>query len=194
MAGEQSTRRARTRGGRNGDPMTGPYVIGCDIGSQGTNTALYGADGKLVASAYEAYDVLYPHPGWAEQDPREWIDAIHATVRRVLAQLPDGASAVKAISFGSQLDGMVVCDDRGNSLRNAIIWMDRRAEAQAEALAKRMPRADFYGHVGANLDSSHAAFKAMWVRDEEPEVFAAAARLMPPGSYAVQAAAGVSMV
>ena len=45
--------------------MTGPYVIGCDVGSQGTNTALYSADGKLVASAYQAYDVLFPHPGWA---------------------------------------------------------------------------------------------------------------------------------
>ena len=87
--------------------MTGPYVIGCDVGSQGTNTALYSADGKLVASAYQAYDVLFPHPGWAEQDPREWIKALHSTIRRVLEQVEP--SAVKAISFGSQLDGMVVC-------------------------------------------------------------------------------------
>jgi len=44
-------------------------VIGCDVGSQGTNAALYGVDGSLVASVYEAYDVAFPHPGWAEQDP-----------------------------------------------------------------------------------------------------------------------------
>ena len=174
--------------------MSGPYVIGCDIGSQGTNTALYSANGRLVASAHKAYDVLYPHPSWAEQDPREWTDAVHQTVREVLSQVREGASAVKAISFGSQLDGMVVCDARGNPLRRALIWMDRRAEAQAEAVAKRMPRADFYRHAGANLDSSHAVFKALWVRDEESDVFASAARLMPPGSYVVQAAAGVCMV
>ena len=47
----------------------GPYVIGCDVGSQGTNAALYAADGTLVASAYEAYDLSFPHPAWAEQDP-----------------------------------------------------------------------------------------------------------------------------
>ena len=40
----------------------GPFVIGCDVGSQGTNSALYSAGGELVASAYEAYDVLFPHP------------------------------------------------------------------------------------------------------------------------------------
>ena len=174
--------------------MTGPYVIGCDIGSQGTNTALYSDDGRLVASAYEAYDVLFPRPGWAEQDPRAWINALHSTLRRVLDEVTEGASAVKAISFGSQLDGMVVCDAQGKPLRNAMIWMDRRAEAQAAAMAQRVTREDFYHQVGTNLDSSHAVFKALWVKDEEPDVFARAARLMPPGSFVVQEAAGVSMV
>ena len=174
--------------------MTGPYVIGCDIGSQGTNTALYSDDGRLVASAYEAYDVLFPRPGWAEQDPRAWINALHSTLRRVLDEVTEGASAVKAISFASQLDGMVVCDAQGKPLRNAMIWMDRRAEAQAAAMAQRVTREDFYHQVGTNLDSSHAVFKALWVKDEEPDVFARAARLMPPGSFVVQEAAGVSMV
>jgi xylulokinase len=172
--------------------VSGPYVIGCDIGSQGTNTALYSADGTLVASAYQGYDVLFPHPAWAEQDPRLWIDALHTTIHQVLKHVEP--SAVKAISFGSQLDGMVVCDARGAPLRNAMIWMDRRAEAQAAAVAQRVGREDFYRHVGANLDSSHAVFKALWVRDEEPEVFAKAARLMPPGSFAVQEAVGMPMV
>src|SRR5439155_121670 len=133
-------------------------------------------------------------PGWAEQDPRAWINALHSTLRRVLDEVTEGASAVKAISFGSQLDGMVVCDAQGKPLRNAMIWMDRRAEAQAAAMAQRVTREDFYHQVGTNLDSSHAVFKALWVKDEEPDVFASAARLMPPGSFVVQEAAGVSMV
>src|SRR5439155_4597496 len=150
--------------------------------------------GRLVASAYEAYDVLFPRLGWAEQDPRAWISALHSTLRRVLDEVTEGGSAVKAISFGSQLDGMVVCDAQGKPLRNAVIWMDRRAEAQAAAFAQRVSREDFYHHVGTNLDSSHAVFKALWVRDEEPDVFASAGRLMPPGSFVLQEAAGVAMV
>ena len=172
--------------------MTGPYVIGCDVGSQGTNTALYTAGGELVASAYEGYDVLFPHPGWAEQDPRLWVDALHKTIHEVLQHVEP--SAVKALSFGSQLDGMVVCDANGAPLRNALIWMDRRAEDQAADLAQRVSPADFYHHVGANLGSSHAVFKALWVKEQEPDLFARAACLMPPGSFVVRHAAGLPMV
>jgi xylulokinase len=174
--------------------VTGPYLIGCDVGSQGTNAALYAADGTLVASAYEAYDVAFPHPGWAEQDPRLWTAAVAASIARLLAQVPEGPAAVKGLSFGSQLDGMVVCDAKGEPLRPAMIWMDRRAEPQAAAVAARLSPADFYHHTGANLDSSHAVFKALWVRDQEPEVFAEAAHLMPPGSYVLRDAAGVLAV
>jgi xylulokinase len=174
--------------------MTGPYVIGCDVGSQGTNAALYTADGALVASAYEGYDVSFPHPGWAEQDPRLWTTALHAAIARLVRKVPEGPSAIQGLSFGSQLDGMVVCDEKGRPLRPAMIWMDRRAEAQATAIAGRISRADFYRHVGANLDSSHAVFKAMWVRAEEPETFEEAAHLMSPGSYVLHEAAGVLAV
>ena len=174
--------------------MTGPYVIGCDVGSQGTNAALYAADGRLVASAYEAYDVAFPHPGWAEQDPRLWTAAVAASIARLLAEVTEGPEAVTALSFGSQLDGMVLCDAKGEPLRPAMIWMDRRAEPQAAAVAGKLSPADFYHHTGANLDSSHAVFKALWVRDQEPEVFAEAAHLMPPGSYVLRDAAGVLAV
>src|SRR4030095_14482798 len=85
--------RGRPQDGRG--PMTGPYVIGCDVGSQGTNAALYAADGRLVASAYEAYDVAFPHPGWAEQDPRLWTAAMAAGIARPLARAPAGPARAK---------------------------------------------------------------------------------------------------
>jgi xylulokinase len=174
--------------------VRGPYVIGCDVGSQGTNAALYAADGTLVASAYQPYDVSFPHPGWAEQDPRLWTSALRAAIARLLREVPEGPSAVKGLSFGSQLDGMVVCDANGEPVRPAMIWMDRRAEAQAAKVATRISPHEFYRQVGANLDSSHAVFKAMWVRDEEPEVFKAAASLQSPGSFVLREAAGVLAV
>jgi xylulokinase len=174
--------------------VSGPYVIGCDVGSQGTNAALYSADGTLVASAYEGYDLSFPHPTWAEQDPRLWATALERTVGKLVSGVPEGPSAVKGISFGSQLDGMVVCDADGRALRPAMIWMDRRAEPQAAAVAQRLSPRDFYRHVGANLDSSHAAFKALWVRDEEPDVWKDVRILMSPGTYALRAVSGVTAI
>jgi xylulokinase len=170
--------------------VTGPYVIGCDVGSQGTNCALYAADGTLVASSYQAYDLSFPFPGAAEQDPDLWPVAVAGGVRELLDELPEGPSAVKGLSFGSQLDGMVVCDGDARPLRPAMIWMDRRAERQAAAVAEKMSPAEFYRRVGANLDSSHAVFKALWVRDEEPEQWAMAATLMSPGTFVLREIAG----
>ena len=167
-----------------------PYVISCDVGSQGTNCALYAADGSLVASSYQTYDLAFPFPGAAEQDPDAWPEATAAGVRELLGHVPQGPSAVKGLSFGSQLDGMVVCDADGRPLRPAMIWMDRRAEAQATAVAERISPEDFYRAVGANLDSSHAVFKALWVRDEEPELWTKAATLMSPGTFVLKEIAG----
>ena len=168
----------------------GPYVIGCDVGSQGTNCALYAADGTLVASAYRGYDLAFPFPGAAEQDATRWPAAVTDGVRELLGHVPGGPTAVKGLSFGSQLDGMVVCGADGRPLRPAMIWMDRRAEAQAARVAERIAPEDFYRSVGANLDSSHAVFKALWVRDEEPDVWAQATFLMSPGTYVLKEVAG----
>jgi xylulokinase len=173
--------------------VSGRYVIGCDVGSQGTNAALYAEDGTLVTSRYEPHDLSFPHPGWAEQDATEWPKAVAASVGAVAREAGDPASVV-GLSFGSQLDGMVVCDADGRPLRPAMIWMDRRAEAQAAALSERISPADFYRLSGTNLDSSHAVFKAMWVRDEEPEVFSRAAHLLPPGAYVLREITGVLAV
>ncbi len=170
------------------------YVIGCDVGSQGTNAALYSADGTLIASAYETYPLSFPRPTWAEQDPDEWTAAAIRACRRLVAECQGGAEAIVGMSFGTQLDGMVVTDAAGRPVRPAMIWMDRRAEAQAAELAGRMAPTDFYRAVGANLDSSHAVFKALWVRDQEPEAWARAAHIMPPGSYVLRAVTGVLAV
>ena len=170
--------------------MTNAYVIGCDVGSQGTNAALYRDNGALVDSAYEAYDVQFPYPAWAEQDADVWTAAVERACARLAASCPDGPGAIRGLSFGSQLDGMVVCDTQGRPVRPAMIWMDRRAEDQAAALAERLSPRDFYRAVGANLDSSHAVFKALWVRDEEPGAWKEAASIMPPGSFVLRHVCG----
>ncbi|HEY1331495.1 MAG TPA: FGGY family carbohydrate kinase [Actinomycetota bacterium] len=164
------------------------HVIGCDVGSQGTNAALFAEDGTLVAQHYESHGLSYPAPGFAEQDPEEWRAAVTAAVGALVKRAsPD---PVVGLSFGTQLDGMVVCDANGRALRPAMIWMDRRAEAQAAWLAERVDPAEFYRLSGANLDSSHAAFKALWVRDHEPEIFERAASLLSPGAFVLRAVTG----
>jgi xylulokinase len=173
--------------------MSRAYVIGCDVGSQGTNAALYAGDGTLVESNYVAHDLSYPKPSWAEQDATEWCRAVEQSVA-ALVPLAEDPSRIKAISFGSQLDGLVACDAAGSPVRPAIIWMDRRAEDQAAALRQKISPEEFYRLSGANLDSSHAVFKALWIRDMEPRAFERVEMLLPPGAFVVRHVTGEALV
>ena len=57
------------------------YVIGCDVGSQGTKATLLSTTGQLIGEAYEGYPIDYPHPLWAEQPVDRWLDALALSVR-----------------------------------------------------------------------------------------------------------------
>ena len=167
-------------------------VIGCDVGSQSLKGVLLDGDGTVLAEASAPYDLSYPHPGWADQDPEDWMAALGEVIGRLL----EGRNAgdVGAIGFASQVDGVVAVGEDGRALRPAIIWMDRRAEAQARALGDRMPSERIFETTGLNLDSSHVAPKILWLRDREPDVFEKAEALLLPGSYVVQRLTGESVV
>ncbi len=167
------------------------YVIGCDVGSQSTVAALYADDGRCVTTARRSYEVSLPHPGWAEQSPMTWVRAVHDVVRQVAAAAPASAQAIRGVGIAAQLDGLVVCGSDLTPLRPAIIWMDRRAAPQVAALRESISEGEFSAAVGANLDSSHAIFKAMWVRDEEPAVYSRAEWLLSPGVFVLHAISGV---
>lgn len=170
------------------------YVIGADVGSQGMKTVLLDASGNVVASAYAAYDPHYPAPNWAEENPADWEEALTITVRQVMQSAAVHPQAVVALALGSQVDGLVCVDEAGEVLRPAIIWLDRRATAQCDALEQSISPSDLFRLTGANLDSSHVVPKMLWVRDNEPRVFERSRYLLLPGSYMAYRLTGEAVV
>jgi xylulokinase len=163
-------------------------VVGVDVGSQGTCAQALEPDGTLVASSYAAHALHYPSPGWAEQDPDEWLRALVQTLTEM--RRAAGRRAIRAVSFGSQLDGLVVTDGGGRPLRPAMIWSDRRAGPECEAVAAEWEIAQLREQTGCNLDPGHVAAKIAWVRAHEPELDRVAAHYLLPGSWVAYQAAG----
>ena len=61
-------------------------LLGVDIGTTGVKAALFAAeDGRTLASAFEAYPLYHPAPGWAEQHPEDWWRATCAAIQACLA-------------------------------------------------------------------------------------------------------------
>lgn len=161
------------------------YAIGCDVGSQSLKGILLDPAGRVAAVASASYDVEYPRAGWAEQDPRVWRRALADVVGDLLRTSSVDARAVAALGLASQVDGLVAVDERGEPLHPAIIWLDRRATEQTRRLRVTIADDEVRAITGLNDDASHVAAKALWLRDERPDVYERAAGLLLPGSALV---------
>jgi xylulokinase len=159
------------------------YLIGADIGSQSVKALLLDPEGRELASAASPCAMTHPASGWAEQDPAQWRDGLAAAVRRVIAAAGVAPGEVSHLGLASQVDGVVPVDAAMRPLRPAIIWLDRRAADHAAALAAKAGADHLFSVTGLNADSSHVAPKLMWLRENEPENWRAAACLPPVGGY-----------
>lgn len=169
------------------------YVIGCDIGSQSAKAVLISADGEIVGTASHAYPMHHPASGWAEQDPADYRTGMANAVRAVVSEAGISPGDVTHIGLSSQVDGVVPIDARNRPLRSAIIWLDRRATDQVERLGEAVGADRLFELTGLNLDASHTAPKLMWLAENDPEVYAAAAQLPSVGGYAVAWLVGQSI-
>src|SRR5260221_4114312 len=113
--------------------------MGVDIGSQSVKALLLDPDGREVASAGHGAAMSHPASGWAEQDPAQWRDGLAATVRQLITASSIAPAEVTHLGLASQVDGVVPVDRSLRPIRPAIIWLDRRASAQADAPAGQRP-------------------------------------------------------
>jgi xylulokinase len=159
------------------------YVLGCDVGSQGTKAILLSITGEFVGEAYEGYPIDYPHPLWAEQPVERWLEALTLAIQRLLSESGVNAENVRSLSLATQVDGLVPIDTSGAPLYPAIIWMDRRARAQCEPIRQRLGEEQIFQLTGLNLDAIHVAPKIRWLADQHPEIYERTAYFLLPGSY-----------
>jgi xylulokinase len=159
------------------------YVIGVDIGSQSIKALLVDEEGRAVQTASALCETSYPKSGWAEQDPAAWERAIAQSVREVRHRAGIGRSAVTMLALASQVDGLVALDPALRPLRPAIIWLDRRASRQSARLGAAVGEPALIARTGLNPDASHTAPKAMWLCDEEPDIYRRARWLAPVGGH-----------
>jgi len=121
-------------------------------------------------------------PGWAEQDPDLWWRHMRLAVEGAVADGGVGASSVLAIGIAYQMHGLVLVDDRRRVLRPAIIWCDSRAVATGEAALAALGAEECFGRL-LNAPGNFTASKLGWVRQNEPEIYDRAWKMMLPGDW-----------
>jgi xylulokinase len=158
--------------------------LGIDIGTSGTKTLVCRETGEILAAATAVHKSYHEHPGWSEQEPKDWWKSTVKSTKEALAKANVPPEEIKGIGLSGQMHGSVFLDKKDKVLRRAILWNDQRtAEQCAEIEAKAGGRAALIQLVSNPAFTGFTAPKILWVRRHEPQVFEKTRRVLLPKDY-----------
>jgi xylulokinase len=150
-------------------------VVGIDVGTTAVKAIAIDADGTVLDRTEESYALSTPQPGWSEQDPDDWVRA----TERALARLGD----VDAVGFSGQMHGLVSLDAGDAPLRPAILWNDQRTAVECAEIEQRVGLDRLIALTGNRALTGFTAPKLLWLRNNEPEVYARIRSILLPKDY-----------
>jgi xylulokinase len=155
-------------------------VLGIDLGTSQVKALVMTPDGEILGRGRAGYRVVSPGEGLAETDPAEWWRATVAAVREALAD----ASAdieVAAVGVDGQMHGVVLADADGAAVRPGILWLDRRAEAEAARYGE-LP-AELTRPLGNQASAGMAGPMLGWLAAHEVDALRAARWALQPKDW-----------
>ncbi len=155
--------------------------IGIDLGTSAVKLLLMDGEGEIKNIVSKDYPLEFPKPGWSQQDPEDWKKAVLEGIPELLAGFD--ASQVAGIGAGGQMHGLVVLDKEDNVIRPAILWNDGRTAKQVDYLNNEIGK-EKLSQLTANIAfAGFTAPKILWMRENEPDLFARIAKIMLPKDY-----------
>lgn len=168
--------------------MAKPYLLGIDLGTMATKAGLFDAEGKLLAEAHEESRLIYPGPGWVQQDPEDIYGSALRTIRDCLERSRVNPADVSALAFAGQMSGIGTVDEDWGTPTVYDSWLDTRCGAYIPRLKALEDR--IIALTGGFPTFSHGA-KILWWKNERPEVYRKVAKFVVPGSYVAGRIAGL---
>jgi len=158
-------------------------LLGIDVGTTGAKAALVSPDGRLRALGRSEYGLHHLQPGWVEQSPEDWWGAVCLAIRQALSAIPNAAESVLGIAVSSQAPALLPLSHTGVPLRPAMIWMDRRAEAEVKQLDEGLGEGTIYRVTGNRPDAFYVAPKLLWFKKHEPQVLVQTFKFVQVNAY-----------
>jgi xylulokinase len=163
--------------------MSKSYFLGIDTSTTSSKALLIDECGEVIAVASSPHTLQTPRPLWSEQDPPEWWEAVAASIKSVLEKAGVGGERIEAVGLTGQMHGLVLLDEAGNVLRPAILWNDQRTQRQCDEIHRIIGRERFIRITGNVALTGFTAPKILWVKENEPAVFAKVRHVLLPKDY-----------
>ncbi|MCR4855323.1 MAG: hypothetical protein K5908_04065 [Erysipelotrichaceae bacterium] len=139
-----------------------PFLMGIDGGTGGMRVGIYDPSGNCLAFSSVPYETSFPRPGYAQQRPEDWWSAAAAAVREALRKADLSPEQISAIACDTTSTSVVACRKDGTPLRPCIIWMDVRANKEAEEL---------FTKTGEFYSPEWMPPKLAWLKRNEREIY-----------------------
>ncbi len=157
------------------------YYIGIDLGTSAVKLLLMNEKGNVERIASRTYELSFPKSGWSEQNPYDWYEQSMDGLKELISDIDK--SQVAGISFGGQMHGLVVLDENDVVIRPAILWNDGRTTEQVAYLNETIGKEKLSEYTANIAFAGFTAPKILWMKEEEPELFAKITKIMLPKDY-----------
>ncbi|WP_372660520.1 xylulokinase [Cohnella sp.] len=158
------------------------YVIGVDLGTSAVKTLLIGQDGSIKAEATREYPLYHDKSGWSEQEPEDWVKGAMSALQELAAQSGVSPRDIEGMSFSGQMHGLVLLDAHNKPIRRAILWNDTRTTGQCREIERTLGDKLLTDTRNPALEGFTLP-KILWVKQNEPDLFARADKFLLPKDY-----------
>ncbi|MCE5265553.1 MAG: hypothetical protein LLG97_18755 [Deltaproteobacteria bacterium] len=147
-------------------------ILSVDLGTTAIKVAIFDISGELKALSTQEYSLITPAPAVVEGDVKTYWESFKMGILELKTKCSFSAESVRAVGISAQGETLFFLDKNGAPLRNAIVWMDNRALAEAESLTAEFTNEACYKVTGqVSFDPCWPAAKILWLRKNEPELF-----------------------
>lgn len=186
--------------------MKEEYLAAVDVGTTGLRTMLFDEEGNVEGRSYSEYLSDYPNPGWVEQDPNKWWEALCTCTPNAIERAGIDPKDIRAIAITNQRETIVPVDRNLEPLRKAIVWQDTRAgvdrwcpkvPGEESNIVEWIKSEDnigeeyLYEHTGLIADPYFSASKILWIKWHQPEIFNQTDCFLTTSGYILSKLSGV---
>jgi gluconokinase len=156
--------------------MRSQYMVGVDIGTTSTKAVVFTVSGEIVARHAVGYPLISTIPGMAEQAPLQIFQAVLEVIGVAVHAAAAAPDEIALVSFSAAMHSVIALDARNALLTNSITWADNRASGWAKRIRQEHDGHAIYRRTGTPVHPMSPLCKLMWLRHEQAELFARAAR------------------
>jgi len=168
-----------------------PLFAAVDAGTTSARAVAFDLQGRQVGEARRPYRISSPRPGWAEQDAHDWAESAVAALRTLAARAAV-AGRIRAIGLTGQCPSMVPVDENCVPLRPGMLYRDNRAVAEAAEMRARIGDQAMHRRTGHVAEAFHVGPKVLWLRRNEPGVFARTRLILQPRDVVLHRLTGLA--